>query len=66
MKPLNLTIRDIRTRSVMVPMDRPLVTRIVTIKSAALLLIDLETEEGITGRSYLFGSRERTLGRGAS
>ncbi len=58
-KQRNLTIRNIRTRSVVVPMDRPLVTRIVTIESAALLLIDLETEEGITGRSYLFGISAR-------
>ena len=57
-KQLELTIRNIRTRSVVVPMDRPLVTRIVTIESAALLLIDLETNEGITGRR-----RTSTFGR---
>ncbi|MDA1090987.1 MAG: mandelate racemase [Proteobacteria bacterium] len=50
-----LTIRDITLRSVVVPLARPLVTRVVTIDNAAFLLIDLETEEGITGRAYLFG-----------
>ncbi len=50
-----LTFRDLRLRSVVVPMARPLVTRVVTIEAAAFLLIDLETEEGVTGRAYLFG-----------
>ncbi len=50
-----LTIRDLAIRSVMVPLARPLVTRIVTIARAPLLLLDLQTEEGITGRTYLFG-----------
>ena len=50
-----LTIRGLKLRSVVVPMARPLVTRVVTIEKAAFLLIDLETEEGVTGRSYLFG-----------
>jgi len=35
-------------------MRLPLGTSAGTLRSAALLLIDLETEEGITGRSYLF------------
>jgi mandelate racemase len=50
-----LTIRDLALRSVMVPLARPLVTRVVTITRAPLLLLDLLTEEGITGRTYLFG-----------
>ena len=49
------TIRGLSLRSVVVPMARPLVTRVVTIERAAFVLIDLETEEGITGSSYLFG-----------
>ena len=54
-----LTIRGVRVRSVLVPMTRALITRIVVIENAAFLLIDLETEEGITGRSYLFGYTEK-------
>ena len=49
------TIRGLSLRSVVVPMARPLVTRVVTIEKAAFVLIDLETKEGITGHSYLFG-----------
>ena len=52
---LKLTIREISARSVVVPIKRPLVTRVVTIEQVPLLLLDLHTEEGITGRSYLFG-----------
>lgn len=50
-----LTLRDVRLRAVRVPMTRPLATRVVTIEQATLLLIDIDTEEGITGSAYLFG-----------
>ncbi len=56
---LKLTVRDIAVRQVVVPLARPLVTSIVTIESAALLLIDLRTEEGVTGHAYVFGYGER-------
>lgn len=49
-----LTLRSVRARAVEVPMARPLGTSAQTIHSAPFLLIDLETEEGVTGRSYLF------------
>ena len=49
-----LTIRSLRTVAVSVPMKLPLGTSALTVRSAPLLLIDLETEEGITGRTYLF------------
>jgi mandelate racemase len=49
-----LTIRGVRTSAVEVPMKFPLSTSVATVRSAPLLLIDLETEEGITGRTYLF------------
>jgi mandelate racemase len=35
-------------------MRHPLGTSAATVKSAPLLLVDLETEEGVTGRTYLF------------
>ena len=56
---LKLTVRDIAARQVVVPLARPLVTSIVTIESAALLLIDLRTEEGVTGHACVFGYGER-------
>ena len=49
-----LTIRSLRSTGVVVPMARPLGTSAQTIRSAPLLLIDLETEEDITGHAYLF------------
>jgi mandelate racemase len=49
-----LTVRSVRATPVEVPMARPLGTSAQTIRTAPLLLIDLETEEGVTGRSYLF------------
>src|ERR671935_1628394 len=49
-----LTVRSIRAVGVEVPMKLPLGTSAATIRAAPLLLIDLETEEGVTGRSYLF------------
>lgn len=49
-----LTIRGIKTFSVKVPMTYPLGTSAATVKTAPLLLINLETEEGITGRTYVF------------
>ncbi len=49
-----LTLRAIRATGVDVPMKLPLSTSAGTIRSAPLLLIDLETEEGVTGHSYLF------------
>src|SRR5437867_1916678 len=52
---MTLTIRDIRARPVMVPFKRPPASASGALPHAALVLVDLETEEGITGRSYLFG-----------
>ena len=49
-----LTVRAIRAVGVEVPMSYALGTSRGTITKAPLLLIDLETEEGITGRSYLW------------
>jgi mandelate racemase len=52
--PAALTIRALRAAAVEVPMTFALGTSRATITRAPLLLIDLDTEEGITGRSYLF------------
>ncbi len=50
-----MKIRAIKVRPVAAPMKRPLHTSIAAVTTAALLLIDLETDQGIVGRSYLFG-----------
>jgi mandelate racemase len=49
-----LTVRSVDATLVLVPMRRPLGTSIMRMAEAPLLLIDLRTEEGITGRAYLF------------
>ena len=49
-----MKIRSIRARAVAAPMKRPLVTSIATVGVAPLVLIDLETDAGVVGRSYLF------------
>ena len=50
----NLTIRDIRARAVIAPLKRPVRTAVGTIPSAPLVLIDVLTEQGSAGRSYIF------------
>jgi mandelate racemase len=50
----SLTIREVKTFAVEVPMTYPLGTSAAVVTKAPLLLIDLETEDGITGRSYVF------------
>ena len=56
-----MKIRAIRVRPVAAPLKRPLHTSIAVVASAALLLIDLETDQGIVGRSYLFGVAKHHL-----
>nr|WP_233288110.1 enolase C-terminal domain-like protein [Bradyrhizobium brasilense] len=51
--PDSLTLREIKARPVVLKLKRPVVARIVTISEWPLVLIDLVTEEGIVGRSYL-------------
>jgi mandelate racemase len=52
--PTILTVRALHATGVLVPMTYALGTSRATITQAPLLLIDLETEEGVPGRSYLF------------
>lgn len=49
-----LTIRSLRVRAALVPMKRPLQTSTGTVGVAPLALIDLESEQGPVGHSYLF------------
>ena len=48
-----LTLRNITARAVVLKLKRPIVARIMTISDWPLILIDLETEQGVTGRSYV-------------
>lgn len=49
----SLTLKGITARPVLLKLERPVVARIATITEWPLILIDLETEEGVTGRAYL-------------
>lgn len=49
-----LTIRALRGTPVEVPLNFVLGTSAVAVRKAPLLLVDLEAEEGVTGRTYLF------------
>jgi len=50
----DLKISEVLARPVMVPMARPLHTASGAIEQVALVLIDVKTNQGFTGRSYLF------------
>ena len=56
-----LTIQNIVARPVLLPLERPVVARIATITEWPLILIDLYTEQGIVGRSYLEPYTPRTM-----
>ncbi|MCX7138970.1 MAG: mandelate racemase [Proteobacteria bacterium] len=49
-----LTVRAVRAVAVEVPMRYVLGTSAAAVRAAPLLLVDVETEEGVTGRTYLF------------
>ena len=53
MKLESLTLRQIIARPVVLKLERPVVAKIATIEDWPLILIDLHTDEGVTGRSYL-------------
>ena len=53
MRSASLTFKSIRARPVVHKLKRPVVARIATITDWPLILIDLTTEEGVVGRSYL-------------
>jgi len=57
----NPTIRSMTARAVLVPLERPIRTAVGTIPAAPIVLIDILTEEGITGRAYVFGYTPVTL-----
>ena len=54
MTPPKLTVRNIRAVGVKVPMTYALGTSQQALREAPLLLVDLETEEGVTGHAWQF------------
>ena len=49
----SLTLNSIRGRPVVLELKRPVVARIATFAEWPLILIDLHTQEGVIGHSYL-------------
>ena len=57
----SLTIRSLKATPVVLKLKRPVVARIATITDWPIILIDLHTEEGIVGRSYLEPYTTKTM-----
>ncbi len=58
---MKLHIKAFRVRAVAAPIKRPIATSTGAVSVAPLLLIDLQTDGGIVGRSYLFGVGKHNL-----
>jgi mandelate racemase len=56
-----MKITGIRSRAVAAPMKRPLATSTGQLTAAMLVLVDLETDAGVVGRSYLFSPGKHAL-----
>lgn len=50
-----LRLRSARARAVLVPLAYPLGTSAAIVRAAPLVLLDVETDQGLTGRAYVFG-----------
>jgi mandelate racemase len=56
-----LTVGEIKARAVDIPLRRPIRTAVGTIPSAPLVLIDVATDQGVVGRSYIFAYTKPAL-----
>jgi mandelate racemase len=54
-------IRSIKARAVIAPISRPVKNAFGVIEAAPLVLIDVATDQGITGHSYIFAYTKLTL-----
>jgi len=54
-------IRGVRARAVVVPIARPVKNAFGIIEAAPLVLIDIVTDQGITGHAYIFGYSKLAL-----
>ena len=57
----SLTFKSLTARPVLLKLERPVIARIATIADWPLILIDLETEEGVVGRTYLEPYTPKTM-----
>ena len=58
---LRLTLKHVRVRPVVVPLRRPVVSKVGLFRDWPMILIDLYTHEGVVGRSYLEPYLEQAL-----
>jgi len=61
MNPSSPVIRRVTARAVDAPISRPVKNAFGVISSAPLVLIDITTDQGLTGRSYIFAYAKLTL-----
>jgi hypothetical protein len=54
-------IRSIKARGVVVPLARPLKNAFGVFDSGPLVLIDVETDQGVTGHAYIFAYAKMTM-----
>src|SRR5467141_1499504 len=55
------TIRSVKARAVAAPISRPVKNAFGIIEAAPLVLVDVVTDQGVTGRSYIFAYTRLTL-----
>jgi mandelate racemase len=55
------TIKNVKARAIVSPMSRPVKNAFGVIEAAPMVLIDVATDQGVTGRSYIFGYGTITL-----
>jgi mandelate racemase len=55
------TIRSVKARGVVAPIARPVKNAFGVIEAAPLVLIDVVTDQGLTGRAYIFAYSRLTL-----
>ena len=55
-------IRSVTARGLVAPISRPVKTAFTTIDAAHMVLIDVETDQGVTGHAYIFAYARLTLG----
>ena len=54
-------VRSVKARAVVAPIARPVKNAFGVIEAAPLVLIDVTTDQGVTGQSYIFGYSKLTL-----
>src|SRR5689334_19227990 len=55
------TIKNVKARAIVSPMSRPVKNAFGVIEAAPLVLIDVATDQGVSGQSYIFGYSKLTL-----